>query len=77
MLFAVLATLTIMLASVNVRAQATSVFGTGLKAPTKIILSQNGNLLSADAGEGPNTGRVSIRNGDFHNGSFEWEFSET
>ena len=48
------------LSGANARAQSTSVFATGLRAPTKIILSQDGNLLVAEAGNGPNTGRVSI-----------------
>jgi len=60
LLFTTMTALTIVMASVNVRAQATSVFATGLKAPTKIIFSQGGNLIVAEAGEGPNTGRVSI-----------------
>jgi hypothetical protein len=37
-----------------------SVLTTGLKAPTKIILSTKNNLLVAEQGNGPNTGRVSI-----------------
>ena len=32
----------------------------GLKAPTKIIFSTKGNLLVAEQGNGPNTGRISI-----------------
>jgi len=60
LLFITMTALVFMLAGVDVRAQSTSVFATGLKAPTKIILSQNGNLLVTEAGDGPNTGRVSI-----------------
>ncbi len=62
----IMTALAIMLTSVNAWAQSTTVFATGLKAPTKIIFSQNGNLLVAEAGDGPNTGRVSIvdRNGN-------------
>jgi hypothetical protein len=37
-----------------------SVLATGLKAPTKIILSTKGNLLVAEQGNGSNTGRISI-----------------
>jgi hypothetical protein len=49
------------LMSVSVSAQCpTTVFASDLRAPTKIILSQNGNLLVAEQGNGPNTGRISI-----------------
>jgi len=66
MLVITMTALAIMLTGVNAWAQSTTVFATGLKAPTKIIFSQNGNLLVAEAGDGPNTGRVSIvdRNGN-------------
>ena len=37
-----------------------SVLATGLNAPTKIIFSTSGNLLVAEGGNGPNTGRISI-----------------
>jgi hypothetical protein len=49
-------------ACVNVRAQTatTSVFASGLSAPVKSILTPRGNLLVAEAGSGPNTGRISI-----------------
>src|SRR5258708_7707985 len=52
------------LVGINVNAQSatTSVFAAGLRAPTKIIVSPKGNLLVAEAGNGPNTGRVSIIN---------------
>ena len=54
--------LILMLASVNASAQTatTSVFATGLRTPTKIIISPKGNLLVAEAGNGPNSGRISI-----------------
>ena len=43
------------------RAQCpTSVLTTDLKAPTKIIFSTSGNLLVAEQGNGPNTGRISM-----------------
>ncbi|HEX7173688.1 MAG TPA: ScyD/ScyE family protein [Pyrinomonadaceae bacterium] len=49
------------LACVNVLAQATSTpFASGLKAPTKSVLTGRGNLLVAEAGNGPNTGRLSL-----------------
>ena len=32
----------------------------GLTAPTKTILTAEGNLLVAEAGTGPNTGRISL-----------------
>ena len=49
------------LTSVSVKAQCpTTVLASDLRAPTKIILSQNGNLLVAEQGNGPNTGRISI-----------------
>jgi hypothetical protein len=38
----------------------TSVFATGLRAPVRIIVTPKGNLLVAEAGSGPNTGRISI-----------------
>ncbi|HEY7910492.1 MAG TPA: ScyD/ScyE family protein [Blastocatellia bacterium] len=38
----------------------TSVFTAGLKAPTEIIFTPAGNLLVAEAGNGPNTGRLSL-----------------
>ena len=49
------------LTSVNALAQCpASVFAGGLRAPTKIIFSTQNNLLVAEQGYGPNTGRVSI-----------------
>jgi hypothetical protein len=62
LLLATLTTLTLMLAGMNVKAQTatTSVFATGLRAPSKIIVSPKGNLLVAESGNGPNTGRISI-----------------
>jgi hypothetical protein len=52
---------TFTLTSVSVSAQCpTTVFASDLRAPTKIILSQKGNLLVAEQGNGPNTGRISI-----------------
>jgi hypothetical protein len=52
--------LTIMLTGMTVRSQSTFVFATDLIAPTKIILTPGGNLLVAEAGSGPNTGRISL-----------------
>lgn len=49
------------LTGVNVMAQATSTpFASGLKAPTKSVLTGRGNLLVAEAGDGSNTGRLSL-----------------
>jgi len=49
------------LTTVGVKAQCpTTVLASDLRAPTKIILTQNGNLLVAEQGNGPNTGRISI-----------------
>jgi hypothetical protein len=52
----------LLFADIKVTAQSatTSVFATGLKAPTKIIVSPKGNLLVGEAGSGPNSGRISI-----------------
>ena len=54
--------LTLSLMSGHAQAQAipTSVCVTGLRAPIKIITSPKGNLLVAEAGNGPNSGRISI-----------------
>jgi hypothetical protein len=59
--------LTAMLISVHANAQAIppiqpapTVFASGLRAPTKIITSPKGNLVVAEQGNGPNTGRISI-----------------
>ena len=51
--------------SAVVAGQQISVFATGLKTPTKVRLTPGGNLLVAEGGTGPNTGRLSIlaRNG--------------
>ena len=56
---------TSMLANIKVSVQTatTSVFASGLRAPTKAIFSPDGNLLVAEAGNGPNTGRISIIDG--------------
>lgn len=60
------AALVCVLASARANAQAVSVFATGLETPSKIILTPGGNLLVAESGGVPNTGRVSIidRNGN-------------
>lgn len=42
---------------------STSVVASGLKAPVKSIVTAKGNLLVAEAGSGPNTGRISIVDG--------------
>lgn len=62
LVLATLTTLTLMLTGINASAQSatTSVFAAGLRAPTKIITSPKGNLVVAEQGNGPNTGRISI-----------------
>ncbi len=61
LLIALAVLLTFALTSVSVKAQCpTTVLASDLRAPTKIILSQNGSLLVAEQGNGPNTGRISI-----------------
>jgi hypothetical protein len=64
--FTMMAALMLTLTTVSVKAQCPgSVLASDLRAPTKIILSNLGNLLVAEQGNGPNTGRISIldRNG--------------
>jgi hypothetical protein len=56
--FALIIALIWMTASVTAKAQ--SAFVTGLKAPVKIVVIGGGNLLVAEAGNGPNAGRVSL-----------------
>src|ERR1700694_5330231 len=46
--------------SVSAWAQDVSVLATGLKAPMKVSLTAEGNLLVSEAGNGPNTGRISL-----------------
>jgi hypothetical protein len=41
-------------------AQTPQVFTSGLLAPTKVIFTPRGNLIVAEQGNGPNTGRISI-----------------
>jgi hypothetical protein len=62
LLFVTFVALTLAISSINISAQsaATSVFASELKAPIKIILTPKGNLMVAEAGNGPNTGRISI-----------------
>src|SRR5438874_10623564 len=49
------------LATLTAPAQDSTTLAGGLRAPTKIIFSQEGNLLVAEQGTAiPNTGRVSI-----------------
>lgn len=47
---------------VSAQAQSTSVVAGGLKAPTRIVITPRGNLLVAESGQGPNTGRLSLIN---------------
>ena len=60
-----IAALTSMLTSVNAGGQiaTTSVLASGLRAPVKTIITPKGNLLVAEAGNGPNSGRISIIDG--------------
>jgi len=60
--FAFLIAVTVfLLASFAANAQCpASILATDLKAPTKIIFSTTSNLLVAEQGNGPNTGRISI-----------------
>jgi hypothetical protein len=56
-----LAALACALASASVgRAQSVSVFTGGLKGPTKVVITNKGNLLVAESGDGPNAGRLSV-----------------
>lgn len=48
------------LLSLTATAQSPSVLTTGLKRPVKLLYTEGGNLIVAEAGEGPNTGRISL-----------------
>jgi hypothetical protein len=49
--------------SLSAQAQCpVKVFATGLKAPTKMIMTPANNLMVSESGDGPNTGRISIIN---------------
>jgi hypothetical protein len=50
----------VLIVLVSVSAHAQQPFAAGLLAPDKVILTPRGNLLVAEAGNGPNTGRVSL-----------------
>ena len=52
--------LTIMLAGIDCFAQCSTTVVAGLRAPVKSVLSPGGSLIVAEAGNGPNTGRISI-----------------
>jgi len=58
--FATVIALTITLAGVDAFAQCSTTVAAGLKAPVKSVLSPGGSLIVAEAGDGPNTGRISI-----------------
>ena len=60
------AALVCMLTNIGANAQVTSVFATGLEGPAKIIITPSGNLLVAESGGAPNTGRVSIVDSSGH-----------
>lgn len=54
--------LTITLSGVGITAQTISVLTAGLKRPAKVILTEQGNLLVAEEGNGIHDGRISIIN---------------
>lgn len=62
LLLIAIAALAPMLTSLNASGQTatTSVLVSGLRAPVKTIVTPKGNILVAEAGNGPNTGRISI-----------------
>ena len=59
-IFATVIALMITLAGVDAFAQCSTTVTGGLKAPVKSILSPAGSLIVVEAGDGPNTGRLSI-----------------
>ena len=59
-LFTTVIALTIMLAGIDGFAQCSTTVVAGLRAPVKSVLSPGGSLIVAEAGNGPNTGRLSI-----------------
>lgn len=61
-LYTLAAALALVFTTINASAQSatTSVLAAGLRTPTRVIVSPKGNLLVAEAGNGPNTGRISI-----------------
>ncbi len=61
-LLIIISLLTLPLLPDSAKAQAipSSVFASGLQAPIKIITTPKGNLLVAESGNGPNSGRLSI-----------------
>lgn len=58
--YALAAAIALVLTSINANAQSAAVFASGLRTPTRAIFSPKGNMLVAEAGNGPNTGRISI-----------------
>jgi hypothetical protein len=48
------------LVSAGAEAQSVSVFAGGLKGPTKVVLTNKGNLLVTESGDAPNKGRLSL-----------------
>ena len=64
--FTLLNILTLLLASLSASAQQATTFATGLSFPSKMITAPGGNLLVAETGPMPNSGRVSIVD---HNGT--------
>jgi hypothetical protein len=56
----VIITLVCACAAAAARAQSATTFVGGLKAPSKLVITNKGNLLVAESGQGPNTGRLSL-----------------
>jgi hypothetical protein len=48
------------LTAAGARAQSVSVFTGGLKGPTKVVITNKGNLLVTESGDAPNAGRLSV-----------------
>jgi len=60
MLITTVIALTITLAGADAFAQCSTTVTAGLRAPVKSVLSPGGSLIVAEAGNGPNAGRISI-----------------
>jgi hypothetical protein len=60
LIFNLLTTCVLLSVSMSAKAQNVSVFASDLKAPTRLLVTEGGNLLVAEAGAGINDGRVSI-----------------
>jgi hypothetical protein len=58
--FIKLAVIVLILAGLNTYAQSATTFTGGLQAPSKIISTPEGNLLVAEGGNAPNSGRITL-----------------